>query len=207
LFMNNSTEIEIDDEKLVLEQTTNYPWSGDVSIKITSEDPVETNLMIRIPGWARNEAVPGDLYQFTNKTRDRTTILVNGKTVDYEMQKGYAVLPGRWQKDDRIDVSFPMEVQTIVSHPQVMENAGKVAIQRGPILYCAEGVDNEGHAIDLAKIDGKIFKASFENDLLNGVTVLRGSGRDAGKKLAVQLIPYYAWSHREIGPMAVWLDQ
>ena len=210
LFMNNTTEVEVNGKSLVLEQTTNYPWSGKVQIEIKGDQPVETNLMIRIPGWSMSEPVPSDLYTFRQKASEKTTIGVNGKNFSFEIKNGYAVIPNTWKKGDQIEVNFPMEVKTIISHEKVMANRGKVAVQRGPILYCAEGVDNQGHAIDLELVEEKELKASFQPDLLNGVTVLEGKGRvisDKGEMLPLKLIPYYAWSHRDISPMAVWLGE
>ena len=211
LFMNNITEIEVDNGKLVLEQTTDYPWSGKVQLQILGDEPVQANLKIRIPGWARNEAVPSDLYSFTKNTSQNTSIAVNGAAVDFQMNKGYAVLSRTWSKNDKVEINFPMDIKSVVSHEKVMANKGKVAIQRGPLVYCAEGVDNQSHAVDLMVDEKAPFDATFQSDLLNGVTVISGKGRfpssSAKSELTVQLIPYYAWSHRDIGPMAVWLGR
>ncbi len=210
LFMNNTSEIEVDNQKLLLEQTTAYPWSGKVQIAVQNDSPVKTNLMIRIPGWVMNEAVPSDLYTFQNDSFRKASIKVNGKAYAFEMENGYAVIPGKWKNGDQVEVEFPMDVKTIRSHEQVTANNGKVAVQRGPILYCAEGLDNQGHAIDLAINTRKRFKASHKPNFLQGVTILKGKGaipyRTKQKKIPVQLIPYYAWSHRGISPMAVWLE-
>lgn len=211
LFMNNTTEIDAKGGKLVLQQQTQYPWNGEVNMSIQNEEPVNTNLMIRIPGWAGNEAVPSDLYTFNQAATSKTSISVNGEDVAYEMKNGYAVVPGEWKKGDMVQINFPMEIKTIKSHPKVEANTGKVAVQRGPILFCAEAIDNGGHALDI-NIDQSIpMEASFQPELLKGVTVLNGQGSymvDAQVEQAnIQLVPYYAWSHRNIGPMAVWLGE
>src|SRR5690606_25841886 len=125
-------------------QTTNYPWSGDVVLDIENEQPINANLMIRIPGWAMDAPVPSDLYAYKEKASQQTVIKVNGKPVPMNLQKGYAVVPGTWKKGDKVEIQFPMEVKSIVSHEKVEANTGKAAIQRGPIVYCAEAVDN-GH--------------------------------------------------------------
>ncbi|WPP51667.1 glycoside hydrolase family 127 protein [Catalinimonas niigatensis] len=207
LFMNNRTEVDVNDQKLALEQVTQYPWEGDVSIRVNNEQPVQANLMIRIPGWSANEAVPSDLYTYKDKSQKATTIKVNGKAYKFSQQKGYAVVEGNWKKGDRIDIQFSMEIKTVLSHEKIKANTGKVAVERGPLVYCAEGVDNDGHAMDLHLDSQSPMKANYKKDLLNGVTVLQGRGwvESPNKKMNVQLIPYYAWSHRDISPMSVWL--
>ncbi|MEM7374775.1 MAG: beta-L-arabinofuranosidase domain-containing protein [Bacteroidota bacterium] len=209
LFMNNTTEIEVQGKNMKLEQTTQYPWDGSVIIDIKNTDEIQADLMIRIPGWSMNDPVPSDLYRFTKETSKRTRIQVNGMEVAYRMEKGYAILSDHWKKGDKIEITFPMEARNIVSHEKVKANTGKIAVQRGPLIYCAEGVDHQGHALDLQLSSRKPLQASFQSDLLQGISVLTGQGRymdgNKKKKIPIQLIPYYAWSHREISPMSVWL--
>ncbi len=211
LFMNNTTEIAIGQQKMILEQSTNYPWSGKVNLEIKNKDAIVTNLLIRIPGWSSNEPVPSDLYTFRQKTNKQTTIKVNGKSYPIVIKNGYAVISKTWQIGDKIEVNFPMEVKTIKSHEKVAANKGKLAIQRGPILYCAEGVDNNGQVLNLSILENKKFKAKFKPTLLEGVTTLKGKGLRTidgqSKKVGLTLIPYYAWSHRAISPMTVWLGE
>ncbi|MEQ9437406.1 MAG: glycoside hydrolase family 127 protein [Cyclobacteriaceae bacterium] len=208
LFMNNEANITVNDQTLMLEQTTDYPWSGEVALEVKNDQPVEADLMVRIPGWAMNEPLPSDLYRTEGKESEKTEVMVNGKKYSYQMENGYAIVTGNWKKGDRVDIQFPMEVKTIVSNENVAADKGKIAIQRGPIVYCAEGVDNQGQALDL-HLDTQSLKAEYQDDLLEGVTVLKGQGwtNSPGKTMPVQLIPYYAWSHRDISPMSVWLPQ
>lgn len=207
LFMNNQTEVDVNDQQLVLEQVTNYPWEGDISLKINNEQPVKANLMIRIPGWSENEAVPSDLYTFTKKTDKKATIKVNGKDYKFSKKNGYAIVEGEWKKGDQLEIQLPMEVKTVKSHEKVTADQGKVAVERGPLVYCAEGVDNNGHAMDIHLDTNTSFKSEYKKDLLHGVTVLSGKGwvNTENEKMDVQLIPYYSWSHRDISPMSVWL--
>jgi len=202
--MNNSSSIDIGNKKFALSQSTNYPWSGDVAINIEDAPTDEIILNVRIPGWAQGIAVPSDLYTFTSNSTRRTEIKVNGEKVDYKMKKGYALITGKWQKGDRVEIKFPMKVYGIKSHPNVSANKGKRAYQRGPILYCAEGSDNQGQGPDL-NVNGSSLVAEYQENFLNGVTVLKGSGSVGNKNIPVKLIPYYSWSHRNISPMAVWL--
>ncbi len=206
LFLENESEIAVGDQIMKITQQTDYPWSGEVSLLIENEESIEANLKIRIPGWSVNEPVPSDLYTFTASPSEKTSILVNGEMYDFEMEKGYAVVKGEWNKGDKVEVSFPMDVKSIKSHENIVDNRGKLAYQRGPLLYCAEAIDNQGHALDLVIDDeSETFTAEFKPDLLNGVTVLDGNGLANNKEIPVRLIPYYAWSHRDITPMTVWI--
>lgn len=208
LFMENTSDISVNGEIMTLDQKTDYPWSGDILLEVkNSNEPIKANLKIRIPGWVLNEVVPSDLYSFLDVPTQAVSIKVNNKSIDFAIEQGYAVIPGIWEKGDKIEVHFPMEVKGIKSHENIVNNRGKTAIQRGPLLYCAEGVDNEGHALDIGIQGANSFEAEYKSNLLNGITVLNGKGRvgDSDKEIPVRLIPYYAWSHREISPMTTWL--
>jgi DUF1680 family protein len=208
LFMESHSEIEMNGKTLELIQETNYPWSGDISISIGNTEPIEAHLKIRIPGWAKNQVVPSDLYTFIKAPTQTTEILVNGEPKEYIIEKGYAVLQGEWSKGDIIEVHLPMEVRTIKSHEDIVDNRGKTAVQCGPILYCAEAVDNDGHAIDLTiDPESSSFTVEYRENLLNGVNVIKGKGMAGDKEVPVQLIPYNVWNHREISPMAVWINE
>jgi len=207
LFMDNTSKIPVKDNVLELDQKTTYPWSGDVVLEVKNMESVTATLKIRIPGWALNEAVPSDLYTFENTPAQSAIIEVNGVAFAYVMEKGYALVPGSWKKGDKVEVHFPMEIKAIRSHPNVLADKGKTTIQRGPLIYCAEGVDNQGHALDITLDGTTSFAAEHMPGLLKGVTVLKGKGKVAGDEIPVQLIPYYAWNHRETSPMAVWLGR
>lgn len=208
LFMESQSELHLNGKKLELIQETNYPWSGDISISIGNIEPIETNLKIRIPGWVIDRVVPGDLYSFITAPTKVVGILINGEPVEYAVEHGYAVLPGTWAKGDLVEIHLPMEVRAIKSHQNIVGNRGKTAFQCGPILYCAEGVDNNDHALDLAvDPDNASFTVEYRKDLLNGINVLKGIGMLDGHEIPVQLIPYNVWNHREISPMTVWLNE
>lgn len=206
LFLKNDAEIEMGDQVMKLSQETNYPWSGDVMITVQNETPITANMKVRIPGWVGNEAVPSDLYTFLDQQEQAVSISVNGEQVSYEMEKGYAVIPGAWKQGDVLSIQLPMEVKALKSHPNVTENTGKIAIQRGPLVYCAEAIDNEGHALDIGIAGSDSFTATHMPDLMTGVTVLDGEGMIGANAKPVRLVPYFAWSHRDIAPMAVWLN-
>ena len=124
---------------------------------------------------------------------------VNGETADLAIDKGYLHIQRSWRKGDEIELSLPMAVHRVLGHHAVQDTIGKVAVERGPLVYCAEGIDNGGSALDLTLSDDHSLETTFENDLLGGITVIQGE--------ALKLIPYYAWSHRGEGEMAVWLKR
>jgi len=192
-------------------QTTRYPWDGTVKMTIEPERPAEFAVYVRIPGWARNRPVPSDLYQYMNSSNEEATLKVNGRPVALDIEKGFARIQRTWQRGDTIELELPMPVRRVVAHEKVEANVGKVAIERGPIVYCAEAVDNGGHVLDLVLPDDAPLETEFRQDMLGGVTVVTGTARALARNAAAAserdfvAIPYYAWSHRGVGEMAVWL--
>lgn len=217
LFMANSMAVEVGGMQVAVKQETRYPWDGAVKIAVDPEKSGEFALHIRIPGWARNEPVPSDLYRFADQSGEKPELKVNGAAVALEMDKGYVRIRRTWKKGDLVDLDLPMPVRRVLSNDAVKADAGRVALQRGPIVYCAEGVDNGGKVLDAAIPDTASFQAEFRPDLLKGVVVLRGKAvtatKAAGGKTAPQkerdflFVPYHAWANRGIGEMAVWLPR
>ncbi len=209
LFMESSSNIVVNGQKINITQTTNYPWSGDIHFSLTTSKIQPATLKIRIPGWAQNEAVPSDLYFYNGLSHAKTIILVNGKAISYKIEKGYAVINNSWKTGDTIDVKFPMENKTITGNIQIKDDINKLAVQRGPILYCAEGIDNHNQTQNISIKTNQIFKANYNEKLLGGVTELNGKGNLLKSKEAIniKLIPYLVWGHRDLGPMAVWLNK
>jgi hypothetical protein len=211
LFIAGDAEIEIGGATWKVKQEGNYPWDGRVKLVLNTETPsakLET-LFVRIPGWARNEPVPGDLYRFDNRAGDAPTLTVNGQPVELRngLTNGFARLPRDWRSGDVIEVDLPMPVRRIMAHPDVKDCVGKVALQRGPIVYCFEGADHDGRVLDLAVSADAVFAPRRRDDLLGGTTVLEGELIRAGERMRATAIPYYLWSNRGAGEMAVWLEQ
>jgi DUF1680 family protein len=209
LFINSHAELETAEGTLELGQSSNYPWEGKVRIEIFNEKTIRANLNIRIPGWSSNSPVPSDLFRYTGPQAAKPVITVNRSPVEYNTSKGYAVLEGKWKKGDLLEVHFPMEVKLVVAHDSVWAKRGLVAVEYGPIVYCAEGIDNQGMVLtDLLISTDAAMSASFNPDLLDGINVLQAKGTQiidgAAKDADVRLIPYYAWNHRGKGPMNVW---
>ena len=174
-------------------------------------------LLVRIPGWAQNKAMPSDLYVFEKLSDKKVEIKINDKAVDYKMENGYAVLSRTWKKGDVLVVNLPMEVRNVVANKNVKDDIGKIALQRGPLMYCAEWPDNNSKTGNIILPPGTSFTTEFKNDLLNGVTVLKGESivilvDKNGESLSTGrqpfvAIPYYAWAHRGKGEMEVWFPQ
>ena len=211
LYAAGSGTVKLPDNNIKLIQQTRYPWDGDIKIKLEPERPQEFSVYLRIPGWAREQPVPSDLYRYLNKSDKPVTLKVNGRNVQLEMSNGFARLHRAWQKGDVIDLHLPMPVRRVQAHEKVAADSGRLALERGPLLYCAEDVDNPKKVPHLYLSDDTKFTTEHRPDLLGGVTIIKAGARlrqrDPARDLAPELIaiPYYAWAHRGDGPMAVWL--
>ncbi|MBX2990669.1 MAG: glycoside hydrolase family 127 protein [Bacteroidetes bacterium] len=217
LFVSGETEISLPNGvRVALKQETNYPWNGKVRIAINTGKSARFSVNIRIPGWL-SRPVPSDLYSYQSKRTASYSLTVNGSTATVEAKDGYAILDREWKKNDVVEIDFPMNIERMVSHPNLKENSGKVALQRGPLVYCAEWVDNGGLTSNLLLPDDTELKAEFRLDLLNGVMTLSSEvpafvlGKD-GKSVTTErqqfvAIPYYAWAHRGEGEMNIWLPR
>lgn len=214
LFVESSATVEIGGTVVQLEQETGYPWDGLIQIAVDPGVPAAFTVCLRIPGWARDEPVPSDLYRYLGHGEEKPAVEVNGEPAFPQPQGGYVALQRTWEKGDRIVLRLPMPVRRVVSHPAVEENAGRVALERGPIVYCAEWPDNDDDVFSLVVPDDARLVPEYRRSLLGGVTVLGGAvlamgqpgaGSAAIKPARLAAIPYYAWSHRGEGKMAVWL--
>ena len=206
LYIGNESELDLGDQTLQLSQQTEYPWDGKVILTIGNEQPVVAIFNLRIPGWTRNEVLPGDLYQYIDEEWPSVSVSVNGEEVAGEAANGYWALDERaWKKGDRIELVLEMPVRKVVSHEKVLANTGKMALERGPLVYCAEEADNPGGVLDLTLSRGSNFEYEFNPELLGGLGTIKGQAGQSRRKVSFSAIPYYAWAHREMGEMAVWL--
>jgi hypothetical protein len=216
LYAAGVADIPLDDFRAVkLTQETRYPWDGKVKIIIAPGKKSRFTIAIRIPCWARNEAVPGDLYKFLDAANEPVTLKVNGVAVPLKLDKGYASLQRSWKSGDAIELKLPMPVRRVAANENVRADRGRVALQRGPIVFCAEWPDNpNGKVRNLLLPDDQPLTAEFDPALLNGVETIHGKAfavsRQADGKLVkteqdFRAIPYFAWANRGRGEMAVWL--
>ena len=212
LFIQSKADIETESNKINVEQTTGYPWDGKISIAVTPEKEQEFALRVRIPGWAQDAPVPTDLYSFTDKAQ-AYSISVNGSKVNAKQYDGYATLVRNWKAGDVVEINLPMEVRRVKANDQVEDDRGKLAIERGPIIFCLEGQDQADSTVFNKFIpDGTPMEASYDAGLLNGVMVLSGTAKEIDrngkiKDVPFKAIPYSTWNNRGADQMAVWIPE
>ncbi len=216
LFIGSKSVIDFNGKSVELKQTTAYPWEGDVELELGAIETSKFDLKIRIPGWAQDIAVPSDLYSYADAKAGKVVIRINGKPRKFDIQKGYATLKHSWKCGDKISISLPMEARVVTCNEAVVNNRNLVAVERGPIVYCAEYADNEGCVSNLSLPRNSSLTVDRDHRYLNGAYVIRGEGKrytlTADKniderKVSVNLIPYYARSYREPGEMRVWIPE
>ena len=201
LFMDSESELKLDQASVKINQKTNYPWDGNVKITVTPSKTSAFPLSIRIPGWANAQAIPGDLYTYQNKETKAVKVTVNGKNIAATIENGYLKLSRTWKSGDVVTVALDMPVRKVLANQNIKNNNGKVAIERGPVLYCAEGSDNNGKALSIAITNDQTFNAEYQKDFLGGLTVLKSTGDKSAT-----LIPYYAWANRGANEMTIWFE-
>ena len=216
LFVRSAADIKMDNGRVVkLVQETRYPWDGAVRMTVNPDKSGQFTINVRIPGWARNETAPGDLYRFLDKDEQPAVLKVNGKLVPIKLEKGYASLRRDWKRGDVIELTLPMPVRRVAADENVGADRGRVALQRGPLVYCAEWPDNPaGHVRNLVLPDNARLTAEFEPGALKGITVIKGralglaydaQGNVTKAEQDFAAIPYYAWANRGRGQMVVWI--
>ena len=214
LFIANHSDLNVNNKPVKLKQSTNYPWSGDVNLEVSPKSTQDFTLKIRIPGWVQGNVVPGNLYSYTDKKTLGYSVKVNGKEVTGSIDKGYFSIHRVWKKGDHVVVHFDMEVRTVKANQAVEADRGKIAVERGPIVYCAEWPDNDFNIFSIIMNTKPVFKIENHLDLLSGITTIQTGAQSlsideqcklATKDVTLNMIPYYAWAHRGSGNMAVWL--
>lgn len=200
LFASNTAHIQLAGGDVQVDQTTQYPWDGEVVIKVTTPNPVRFTMKVRIPGWTRGEVTPGSLYSYLDASQETSRVYINGKPATEPAQQGYVSITREWVAGDVVTLTLPMKVRRVVTNQIVTDNQGKVALEYGPLVYCLEGVDNPGiNSVSIA--DNESLTVEFDSARLNGVTTIRGSSTPW------VAIPYYAWANRGVTPMKVWLPR
>jgi DUF1680 family protein len=203
LYAGNNASVDVSGNLVFLTQTTDYPWDNVVKIEVNPERTARFDLKLRIPGWARNEVMAGDLYSYVNESEGSVTIKVNGTEVPAGTVNGYASISRNWEKGDVVELVLPMEVRLVAANEKVAEDRGKVAVECGPLVYCAEETDNAVDVLSATLPAAAAFTKEFDKDLLGGMTLIKAGLADTEDN-QITLIPYYAWSNRGIGKMAVW---
>jgi DUF1680 family protein len=205
LFIGSEATATIGARSVKLTQTTDYPWKGDVAIAVDPDRATAFTLSVRIPGWSRESVVPSDLYRFAAAASESPTVRVNGTDVAMTLDHGFVKIRRRWQQGDRVSVTLPMPVRRVLAHPNVTDDTGKAAIERGPLVYCIEAADNAGpNGGSVSAIALPVtapLTHEFRADLLNGLDVIAGKAGDQ----PIVAIPYFAWANRGRGEMRVWI--
>jgi hypothetical protein len=208
LYVGGSVALDVDGKAIKLSQQTDYPWNGKIHLQIDADAPIAFTLALRIPGWCR-----------------APEIKINGEIVIVSsvLQKGYLELRRSWQPGDTIELDLPMQVERMQAHPSVRADCGCVALQRGPLIYCLEEIDNGRNLNDLVLLREEKLEVSFGHDLLGGLAVITGKAKrraldewegvlykaDVSRRedIALKAIPYFAWDNREPGAMLVWIRE
>lgn len=212
LYIQDKADITTESNKIHLEQTTSYPWNGRILITVNPQTEQKFALHLRIPGWAQDAPVPTDLYSFTDKA-SAYSLSVNGKETKIKQYDGYATIVRKWKADDVIELNLPMDVRRIRANKHVEDDYGKLAIERGPIMFCLEGKDQVDNIVFNKFIpDGTPMAATYNADLLNGVVVLNGIAKEVDrdgsvKDVPFKAIPYSAWNNRGADQMALWIPE
>jgi DUF1680 family protein len=216
LFINSNASLNIQNTAVEIVQQNDYPWNGDLNFIINPKKQLSFNLLVRIPGWAGNQAIPSDLYQFQNSSSAKTIIKINGVEVNYTIDKGYTVLNKTWKAGDKVEVILPMEIKKVTANNFVKNDIGKVALQRGPIMYCAEWADNDGRTSNIIIPSSTTLTNEFKPEMLNGVMILKSNVDkviiENNTKVSTLekpfiAIPYYAWANRGKGEMMIWFPE
>lgn len=215
LYVGSTTSLKLGKTTVPVQMETNYPWDGNVKITMNPDKRTPYALRMRIPGWVSNVAVPGDLYRFAEGNKATFTIQVNGKPAQYREENGYAVIDRTWQKGDVVDLNLPMEVKRVLAKQDIKVNNDRVALQRGPLVYCVEGVDNNGQAWNMLVPESTTFTTQPHQVSTESVIAIRadvpvvGPSADGSRVItetkAITAIPYYTWANRGKSSMQVWL--
>lgn len=224
LFAAGTATMQVGGKEVAVEQETRYPWDGDIAIRVTKNKGRDFAMMVRIPEWVRGEVVPSDLYSFADDVKTGYRVTVNGDEVKGELRNGYLAISRRWKKGDVVRVHFDMQPRVVVASSKVADDRGKIAVERGPIVYCAELADNSGFNSHHVLLSRKpIFEVNPDYSIRNtegdgkpfGVTsiivtnaqeaCISADGKLTSRDVRLTLIPYYAWNHRGTGYMDVWM--
>jgi DUF1680 family protein len=205
LYMANHAEIDLNNLKLTIQQETGYPNDGNIKIVLHPDRTVNFDILLRVPHWMRNMAVPGDLYSYMPDKQPEIQLRINGKAESVAIENGYIRLSRQWSEGDSINLEFPMQVKRIIANPKVIDDIKRVSFEYGPLVYCAEEIDNGSQLNDFRVSGTDKIQVDYQNNLLGGTNTITLNQKGTGKELV--LIPYYLWSNRNTGKMLVWFQQ
>ncbi|WP_290708664.1 beta-L-arabinofuranosidase domain-containing protein [Flavihumibacter sp. CACIAM 22H1] len=215
LYIGSEIKLPLNKQQVGLSMQTGYPWKGTTTIAITESAKQAYQLRLRIPGWLQ-APVPGDLYRFSDGLPTGSVkLLLNGKEIPFTTENGYAVVERKWKKGDLLEINTPLELRKIMSHPDLKQNTGSIALQYGPMVYCVEGVDNGGKALNFIVPKDARFKVQYEAGKLGGINTIQfdanvfdvsADGQQiTTTRKTMTAIPYFSWNNRGAGEMLIWL--
>ncbi|MBS0012215.1 MAG: glycoside hydrolase family 127 protein, partial [Bacteroidales bacterium] len=218
MYLDNTALIETGGNSVAIIQKTNYPWDGEIEIELMPDRKQEFALNLRIPGWARGQAIPGDLYTVMPGEQKEIQLVVNGKDVKINETDGYASISRKWKRGDIVKLVLPMPVKKLRADERLEADRDKFSMQRGPLVFCAEWPDNKNNKVLNLVFDAEAaVEAEFMDDMLNGTVLLRTTARPversdeneivSGELQTAVLIPYHLWNNRGPGEMTVWLPE
>ncbi|HOY19298.1 MAG TPA: glycoside hydrolase family 127 protein [Haliscomenobacter sp.] len=218
LFVGSNTSIDLAKGKVEIRQETEYPWKGMIKLTVNPEQPQSFALKIRLPGWAKGNPGAGALYKFLDEgPANFATLKVNGQAQNLKLDNGYLILERSWNKGDVVELNLAMPIRRVVARDEVKDNENRMALQRGPLVYCVEGVDHNGSAWNLIVPDQVTFTPQWRPDLLGGVMTLTGTGMAIVPtkdgigaqtiKQKISAVPYFSWCNRGSNQMLVWLPR
>jgi DUF1680 family protein len=207
--MSNNAHVSINETGIDISQETSYPWNGQVNIEVNPAKESSFTIKLRIPGWARNEVTPGNLYSFTNEDSAKVVLKINGKVESYAINKGYIDITKAWNKGDKVELQILVSARRVIANENVKDDRDKVSFEYGPIVFCAEEIDNNEQLLEIAlpeKINLKIEKQIILSNQVNVIKVSRIANKNKDRKdeNELSLVPYYLWSNRGVGKMRVW---
>ncbi len=208
LFMKNHAHIAFDNDSIEISQETDYPWNGNIDITLNPKANQEFALFVRIPGWAQNEPVPTDIYTFSDSKTPEIHLLLNGQEQSYTIEKGYAIIRRTWSPGDVVSLQLDMTPRTLKANDNITEDINRIAIQRGPLVYCAEGVDNGGEVLTQVYSKEQELTSQLDESLFSSIYTIYAQTIETAQNASKQmtLIPYFLWANRGGSEMQVWLS-
>lgn len=215
LYISSSVKTRIGLHRVQLQQQSNYPWDGHILIKVNPEKIEKFTIHLRIPGWAEEKPVPGDLYRYNDPVKETILLTVNDTDYPLKIKDGYARISRIWQIGDEIKLYLPMTSHKVIAHDSVKADLGRIALERGPIVFCAEGIDNPDKMVrHLILPKNAALSFRYQSKKLRGIQIIAAkgmsyhidkNGHTEQRPVTINFIPYYAWAHRGKTPMAVWI--
>lgn len=212
LYVSSEASFQVGGKQISLAVDSEMPWGGKSRVTVSAKDGAAASVKLRVPGWARNQPAPGDMYSYLDKRDETTRITLNGGSVEVVVDKsGYVSLNRNWKYGDVVEIAFPFEVSKVIANQKVKEDNGRMAVERGPIVFCSEWPDCEGGHVLESLFDPKAeLKPGFDEEFFGGASVIHGQAKRITNPLSpvtpVKLIPYHLWANRGAGEMTVWLS-